>query len=186
MVWSESDSLLPRFLDFVFLWRVGIMNFSGKWQKIEEYFAMIGVAVATILAFIAVVLRYLFGYSHSGMEEIMRYAVVWSIVIGGAVAIRRHRHVQVDILISSLSPKGKAISQGVAFLLGAGLCFLLMFKGIELVLHSVAIKQVSQSALQIPMAIPQSAVPVGAFLMAVRFLQQAFHLLSFRDSKREG
>jgi len=155
------------------------------WLRLEEGVAMLGVAVATVLAFVAVVLRYGFGYSHAGMEEIMRYSVVWSIFVGGAVALRHGRHIQVDILISHLPPRGRAICQGVAFSCGGALCLLLTYEGGLLVLHSWSIQQVSQSALQIPMAIPQSAVPVGALLMAIRFLQQAWINFALRAVGKE-
>ena len=137
----------------------------------ETYGSGLSIGIAAVLVVAAVVLRYFFAYSNSAFDEITRYLVIWGTMLGASRLVRKGGHVTVDILVVMLRPQAKAILQCVALALGVGFCILLTWLGGKLCWQSYTLDARSASVLAFPMWLPQAAIPVGAGLMAIRFLQ---------------
>jgi TRAP-type C4-dicarboxylate transport system permease small subunit len=111
-----------------------------------------------------VVSRYVFNRPTSWSEELARYLFVWITFLGAAVVIRKRRHVDVTVLTDRL-PAGAAkvvylVSDvAVLFMLGA-----LTWAGAGLA--TMAHRQLS-AAMDLPMSLAYSAMPVGTGLMFV-------------------
>jgi TRAP-type transport system small permease protein len=111
-----------------------------------------------------VVSRYVFNRPTSWSEELARYLFVWITFLGAAVVIRKRRHVDVTVLTDRL-PAGAAkvvylVSDvAVLFMLGA-----LTWAGAGLAI--MAHRQLS-AAMDLPMSLAYSAMPVGTGLMFV-------------------
>lgn len=140
----------------------------------EIWLAGVSLGAASLLVFIGVVLRYCFHYSVSAFEEIVRYLIIWSTFIGGSALLRRNGHITIDVLIVRLAERQRLILQSFAYLLGVVFCALLAVKGWGLVEQSIRVGATSMSSLQLPMYIPQLAVPAGGILMLFRFCQKVY------------
>ncbi len=142
-------------------------------SNVEKYISGIFLGIATLLVVVAVILRFCFGYSSSIIEEAVRYLIIWSVFVGGSLALKNNVHITVDILTIRLPVRTRLVLQTFAYLAGIAYCILLAVKGMQLVHNSILIDERTTSAWRLPMFIPRLAVPVGAMLFIVRFAQKA-------------
>jgi C4-dicarboxylate transporter DctQ subunit len=149
---------------------------------LEKWVAGLTIGIAVLFTFIAVILRYFFGYSISGLDELTRFLIIWSVFVGGSLAIREEKHITIDLVTASVSPKVRAILQGIAYLAGAFFAFYIMILGYQVVANSIKVGEISLTSLAMPMFIPRAAVFIGGLLMGIRFLQQSY--LAFSRSNQ--
>jgi TRAP-type C4-dicarboxylate transport system permease small subunit len=137
-------------------------------------------AVMTVLVFLQVVLRYVFGHSIVWSEEVSRYAFVWASFMGASLASRWGIHVGVRILVDHL-PKGakRAIELTANIFILFFLC-VAVYVGVQATFRAW---NQSTAVLQIPMAIPYSAIPVGCFLMLIQEVESVSKLLRGTQAK---
>jgi TRAP-type C4-dicarboxylate transport system permease small subunit len=91
---------------------VSIMSMlASSWtfldRHIEEVVAGVCVVVMTVLVFFQVVMRYVFHAPTSWSDEIAVYAMVWSVYISTAWAVRERAHIRVMNLINLFPGKSK-------------------------------------------------------------------------------
>jgi len=122
------------------------------------------VALASIAA--QVFFRYVLSDSLVWGEELARYALVWSSMLGAAVAYRQGRHIAVTELTSLLPVTARRLAARAVNLIVLAFSVLLLWQGAMLVLRNLARNQKS-TALQIDIAWVQLAIPVAAALLIV-------------------
>lgn len=154
-----------------------VLSFLDK--HLEEMLCAAILGVMTIVIFLQILLR-ISGLPLSWTEEVGRYMFVWLIYIGCAGAIRKRKHICVELLDLVLKERGQfvlSIISNLVFLLFAGiLAYYSIF-----VVQRVA-TQLSP-AIRMPMAIPYASVLVGSALMVIRLIQDTF--ARFRERKEE-
>ncbi|MBQ9566026.1 MAG: TRAP transporter small permease [Synergistaceae bacterium] len=141
-------------------------------ERAEEIFCAAALLLTTLILFINVALRYGFSASTSWAEELIRYLMIWITFIGGGVCVRRGAHIRMDFLLSALPARWRTRLTRLVYGLSAAFCAALAWYGVRLVGFTLAHEQISP-ALELPMWIPYSAMPVGLTLMALHFLQKA-------------
>jgi len=77
--------------------------------KVFEVVIALFLAVMVALVFGNVVLRYGFNSSISMSDEVSRWLFVWVTFLGAVVALQRHEHLGVDMLVDRLPDRGKKI-----------------------------------------------------------------------------
>jgi TRAP-type transport system small permease protein len=93
-----------------------------------KFFIVACLALMVVLVFGNVVLRYAFNSGITVSEELSRWLFVWLTFVGAVLALRDHKHLGVDSLVSRLSPLGKKvcfIASNILMLF----CVWLFFKG---------------------------------------------------------
>src|SRR6056297_1946911 len=126
--------------------------------------ATLGAALATILA--QIVARFAFNSSLVWSEELARYLLVWSVMIGTAVAYRRAEHIAVVVLAERLGPNLRtALSRLVNSIVG-GFSLVLFYQSALLTMRTFERNQLS-TAMQLEMGWAYLAIPVGAFLLVL-------------------
>ncbi len=141
-------------------------------------FMMIVMAGAVVLQ---VTSRYVFNNPTSWSEELARYLFVWITFLGAAVVIRKRRHVDVTVLTDRLPPGAAKVvylvsDAAVLFMLGA-----LTWAGAGLAI--MAHRQLS-AAMDLPMSLAYSAMPVGTGLMFVFLV--ATMIWEWKEGRRIG
>ena len=141
-------------------------------------FMMIVMAGAVVLQ---VTSRYVFNNPTSWSEELARYLFVWITFLGAAVVIRKRRHVDVTVLTDRLPPGAAKVvylvsDVAVLFMLGA-----LTWAGAGLAI--MAHRQLS-AAMDLPMSLAYSAMPVGTGLMFVFLV--ATMIWEWKEGRRIG
>ena len=149
------------------------MRYREKAQKIEGLvlgWLLLGMA---LLAFVQVVMRYLF---HSGLpwgDEVNRYFGVGLTFAGAALGVEKGSHFTMDVLYRVLPERFQPLLKKLIHLLSA-----LIYAGVA----GYGVIQVSRlyrfhshsPALQLPMYIPYLIIPLGCSLMAWRSLRLIF------------
>ena len=144
-----------------------------RWLTGIEH-ALLGSAIlgASVILFGNVVLRYFFAKGLVWAEELVRYLIIWMVFIGGSVAARQSSHINVDVLVNLLPERSRMLALRVLRVLAALFSVALCVWGARLVLLIKASGQITPG-LQMPTYWAYLAIPVGAALMALRFLQAA-------------
>ena len=136
----------------------------------EEYLVAVLLALMVLFVFAQVVSRYALHRSLSYTEELVRYFFVWATFLGAGAALKRGRHLRLDIIVHRLPDRWQEAARG--FALGGTL---LLFAVIGIYgLHIVRLQmQTGQTtaALGMPAWWVGSSVPVGCALLIVRAIQ---------------
>jgi TRAP-type C4-dicarboxylate transport system permease small subunit len=81
----------------------------------------------TVLGFIEVVGRYVFGVSHDWAEELLRYGFILGVYLLGGMLIRREEHLSFTLFSAKLGERGKRIHSlvvnGIGFVLSIFICY---------------------------------------------------------------
>ncbi len=165
-------------------------------DQLEEWIIATLIGAATLLIFVSVVHRFasgvplLYPYARlidlSWAQELCIFMFVWMAKFGAAYGVRTGIHVGVDVLVNRLGPVRRrwlilfSLFCGVLFTGAVGTL------GANLVAKIYATGQLSAD-MEAPMWIVYLAVPLGSYLMCLRFLQVAWSFyrtgeLPHRDS----
>jgi len=149
------------------------MRFRKRAQEIEGLvlgWLLLGMA---LLAFVQVVMRYLFHSGFSWGEEVNRYLCVVLTFGGAALGIEKGSHFTMDVLYRILPEQVRPFLESLIHLLSALIYTVVAGYGIIQVSRLYHFSSHSP-ALQIPMFIPYLVIPLGCSLMAWRSLRLVF------------
>ena len=121
---------------------------------------MVGLIMFQILG------RYVFNYSISWSEEAANFALVWMTMLGAGLAMRTRSHVGIDILVTRTPLRVQQVAKSASFLLGAWFLIVVITGSFAMISLGMIVKS---AALQIPMAIPYLALPVGMSYFLLEF-----------------
>ncbi len=142
------------------------------WQglvQLQRVFMLISGCIITLLVFIQVLLRYVWGSPLFGIEELIVLIAMWLYFIGASYGAYERSHIKAELIHTMVkSPKRyalvRSISSGITFFLSLIMvCWTYPF-----FIWSITRGGTSQ-ALLLPMYYSQSAVFVGAILMSLYF-----------------
>lgn len=138
--------------------------------RFEILVITLGFAVATLLLFTNVVLRYAFDSGFVWVLELVQYLFAWVVLIGAAHGVKAGIHLGIDVLTSRFS---RPVQRRLA-LFSLFICLLfvvpLLWLSVE---YTYKVWQWGDLTLdlQIPQWIPYLAIPIGLSLMTYRLLQ---------------
>jgi TRAP-type C4-dicarboxylate transport system permease small subunit len=167
------------------------MNANEEVIRMSRFFDLVEKALDAILILMMVVMgssifiqvfsRYIVNRPTSWSEELARYLFVWITFLGGAVVIRKRRHVDVSFLTDRLPRRVTAVLYLIADL--AVLFFLGALAWAGFGITGVAHRQLS-AAMEFPMSFAYGAMPVGAVLMFLSLTATIFR--EWREGRRIG
>lgn len=142
-----------------------IATSTRRLARLCETLAAAILAAVCVLNFTQVSGRYLFGSSISWAEEIMRYSMLWVMMLGGTAAIYRGDHMAVDTLVDLVGAGWRHLLRSLLFGIAGIFCVLLVWFGWPAALNNA---RQSAAASGLPMILPYMALPVGGMLMLVQ------------------
>lgn len=151
-------------------------------DKITSLAAVIGgvfTGIMTLIVGYAVTARYAFRRPIGWSEEVAVYLMVWAVFLGAAYTLKEDAHIGVDILIARLPAPMKRVF--LLFHCVAGIVFtsILLYHGIDMV--ALTIKMDSRSiAMDFPLVLTHLAVPVGAFMLMLQYINKFLGLAAGR------
>jgi C4-dicarboxylate transporter, DctQ subunit len=122
-----------------------------------------GAAIAVIVM-LQIIFRFVIFIPLPWSEELARYLMIWTGMVGSFVALQEGRHIGVTLVVDRLPPRAAAWAAVIVQLVTILFLFIVAKQGLALTL--VNLSQLSP-AMRIPMFYPYLAVPVGAALMIV-------------------
>jgi TRAP-type C4-dicarboxylate transport system permease small subunit len=121
-------------------------------------------ALYFVLVVLQVFFRYVLNRSLFWSEELVRFALVWSVMLGSAVVAYRGEHLRIDALDGLLSPRLRRIVGRLAEFLTFVFCVILAGTGVQFTLRTLTQRS---AVLEVPIWAVYAAIPVGAVLEAV-------------------
>lgn len=98
-------------------------------EKLFEVMGVLLMAMICILVFTGVVFRYVLRSPLGWIEEIARYSLVWVTYIGTFLALRRGRHLSINMVVKLCSPWVRKIIAIFARVVMMPFCFVMIFHG---------------------------------------------------------
>jgi C4-dicarboxylate transporter DctQ subunit len=147
-----------------------VQRFDRVLTRVENVLAASALGLATLIAIVAVILRYVFGTFLFWSEEAIIYLIIYSTFLGAVITLRHNEHVNVDILGTFLKARGK---RAVAVLAAAITVVYLVCIGIFawLLLFEPFSTSTITPSLKLPLWVVEAAVPIGLTLMLLRALE---------------
>jgi C4-dicarboxylate transporter DctQ subunit len=152
-------------------------------EKLDRYLEIfsttvmiITMSIATLVAFVNVVLRYGFNYSMTWAGELTSYLFIWSALFGAAYGFKIGMHLGVTILIQKLKPR--VAKWVLSFSLVIILCYLiaLIKWGYDFCMFNVMLEQVSVD-LGIPYWLIYMCVPISMSIASYQVLLKIIRTL---------
>jgi TRAP-type C4-dicarboxylate transport system permease small subunit len=116
-----------------------------------------------VLVLLQVFFRYVLNESLFWSEEIVRYGLVWGVMLGSALVGYDRAHIRIEVIENFLPPTAKRVVQFVANALTLAFCIILAWTGIDFVDRTWF---QNSASLGIPMRAVYLAIPIGAALEA--------------------
>jgi TRAP-type C4-dicarboxylate transport system permease small subunit len=137
-----------------------------------------------IFAFFQVILRNVFDEGILWGDIFLRHLVLWVGFIGASLATREQKHINIDLFSRILPEKGKNISRLITNLFSVFVCYLLAEAGWSFVQDE---KMMGTTIFgDTPGWYFQIIIPIGFFVMALRFLIYALHNVVYLISHPKG
>ena len=127
--------------------------------------------VMVVAVFLQVIFRYVVNHPLSWSEELARYVFVWASMLGASMGIKKKTHFCLDALLKSFPPPIKKIIEVLLYAIMCILLVVLVYYGTQ---FSAELAIQTAPGLNISMAIPYAAIPVGGLLMLLHILLMPF------------
>lgn len=133
-------------------------------ERALDFLASACLALLAAAVFAQVVLRYAFSLSPVWSEEACRILLVWGVVCGAVVSVRRNQHIRVEFIVERFPPRLRR-----AWFVLVDVATLVFFAavavaGVDAVQFNHSIRTV---ALQWPLSYLIAVIPAGFALAAV-------------------
>ena len=133
--------------------------------------AMLIASVA--INFANIIVRYFFSVSLFWAEEAMLFLMIGCVFLGAGPVGWAGRHIRMDVMVSLLPPRGRKAFDIFSDLVTIATCLALAIFAWPVMTMLNELDQRSQSA-NIPLVIPQAALPLGLLLMALLIAVRLF------------
>lgn len=140
-------------------------------ENFEEYMCVVLFSLMTFFTFSQVLSRFVFNFSLAWTEELGRYSFVWLVYMAASAAVKKARHIRVEIINIILKNKAKLFMAIVSDIVWLIFTLWLVKDGITVVSMIYGHGQTSP-AVQIPMWTAYTIVPLGFGLMGLRLVQR--------------
>jgi C4-dicarboxylate transporter DctQ subunit len=139
-------------------------------DRLEEWLILTFMATATLVTFVSVAMRYVFGTGFTWATELTIYLFIWMAKFGAAYGVRTGIHVGVDYVVNKLEGAKRRLLIISGITLGIIFTGVIAFFGARWVVFIHGTGQISPD-LEWPMWIIYLAIPFGSGLMCYRFIQ---------------
>ncbi len=147
-------------------------------DRFEDILVMVGFAVSSVMAFINVVLRYTFGVTWAWGEDAVIVLIIWSVFVGSAIAVRRHYHIRVEVVVDLMSHRLQHAIRLLTDLVCLGFSLFVLFYGIQYDIFLYRADIVPVASLNIPEYLLFLCVPLGGLLIGIRYTQELWARLN--------
>jgi len=127
-----------------------------------------GALFMSALVLSEVVRRYLFNAPTVWGNELTQMTFGVYVILSGGYILRWGGHVNVDILYSRFSARGRAVVDIITFFLFLLFCGMMLWYGGSLAWESLSIWEHSNSAWGPPICLVKMMIPIGAFLLLLQ------------------
>lgn len=158
----------------------------GDWfGRLEEGIIAFLLAVMTMISFTQVVARYVFNYSFVWALELVTFLFAWMIFLGMSYGVRVGSHIGVDALVKVLKPGTARIVGAAAAILCIVYAVIVFIGGWSYVAKMYEIGIEAQD-IPIPQWVPRLVLPIGFGLLAFRFSEVLYRIVTGKEARLLG
>jgi len=154
----------------------------GCLESIETNVCRLLLIVMCLVVVVQVFLRYVFSYSFVWAEELVRYLMIWMVMIGAARVEALREHIRIDFFPLLAGPRGRRLMEIFFRLCTLTFLVIIFIKGFKVAAFN---RLFESSGLRISMMWPSLAVPIGALLIILYTLKGIFED-TFPSSRTKG
>ena len=157
-------------------------TFNRYIDLFEKYSITIFFAVATLMLFTNVILRYFFDTGLVWVLELVQYLFAWVVLIGAAHGVKVGIHLGIDILLERMSIATRKLTLVIAIISCIFFVAIVDYNAFVYTYKIYKWGDLTQD-LQIPQWIPYLSIPIGLSLMLYHFLTVGWEIMTDkRDS----
>lgn len=138
-------------------------------------------ALAMTVMFMEAVSRYGWSVSHWWAEELVRFCVVWSVLLAISGANRKGHFIRMDLLVRALGHRWRLALGWLTVTVGIIFSSILTYAAVVNVQHMHMIGMKTESNLDLPLWIVYLILPVGGALYGLYFLGAGVRLAQGED-----
>jgi TRAP-type C4-dicarboxylate transport system permease small subunit len=135
-----------------------------EWLLIFTYTAMLIIASAQIF------FRYVVNYSISWSQDLLTYMLIWSVFIGISLAVKKRRHIKVELAYVLISKKNQfylKVLSNVVFMI---FCLVFSYFSLKKVYSLMFVLPQMSESTGLSMWMIQIAIPIGFMLSIYRLI----------------
>ena len=133
---------------------------------------IVALAFMTIMTFVQVVLRYVFGTGLVWSLEATTYTFAWLVLLGMSYGVRTQAHIAVDIVTGRLGPRAARYVAAAALVCALGYCALMLYGSSVFVYRLYGLGNYARD-IPLPRWLLAGIMPFAFVLLAVRLVQAA-------------
>lgn len=158
--------------------------FIHLWNEIERVVTGVVAAIALLISCYEMFTRYFFpSMSPDWGTEVVIYLIVWAVFISGSALVRDNRHVRADLIIRLFPVPWQRGFESFNCLIGLIFCAVMFYYGVAVVEFAYDVGERSESSLLFPVFLYYLCLPVGMFLMTIRYAVRLWRFLFAFDSE---
>lgn len=143
----------------------------NAWVRLLDWSVSGGVYAMTAVLVLQVFCRYALDASLSWSEELSRYLMIWTAMLGAAAVLDETDFVSFRWIVNLLGPAQQRAVRVLTILSSIAFLCIMVYVGTKLAIHNM--KQLSP-ALYMPIGWVYAALPAGGLLIAVRLAAELF------------
>jgi TRAP-type C4-dicarboxylate transport system permease small subunit len=155
-------------------------RFWSVYDKTITAMMVLGAALIifdTLAVSIDVIVRYISGFSYTGLFEITEYSLLWITFLATAWLLKSGGHIRVDLLADRLEPRPRAILESAASIVCVLVLGALTWYGARLTVLDIQTGLYLSTVLS-PVKWPiEIIIPIGYFLLLLDLLRKTYHHL---------
>jgi C4-dicarboxylate transporter DctM subunit len=160
----------------------GLANHPGRvFDRVLTATGYVGAAMIVLSAGLIsydTIMRWIFRITSDWIYEYTVYMIGAAACLSAGFVLRENGHINVDVLVSRLSPKTRGILNVVSLSLSSMICVVLTWSALRMLLRTIAVKAVSYTLMATPLWIPQCLPPLGFALLSVQAIRMTLHQLT--------
>lgn len=168
--------------------------FISVYDKIVDMLTkIVGVIAGTLILLVGfmivyeIIARGIFNSPTEWVMEISTYCIIIAGFLGMGVAYAGKKHIHVDIILVHLSAKTRCYIEVLTSLAGIYFSWLFTVEAWKMMQLSIEYNNCAPTTLSTPLWIPQSALPVGMFVLFLQIVGTLLHdIMKIKDNSFEG
>jgi TRAP-type transport system small permease protein len=145
-------------------------SFFGRILTFFALLVALAFGLGTALIALDVALRNLAGIGFPWLIDVIEYGLFAGTFLAAPWVLREGAHVRVDILVTSLPPRGAALLETLADLIGLAVCLVLLWYGVKVTLTAQALGSMVLKSIIFPEWWALVVIPLSSLLLAIEFV----------------
>lgn len=153
-------------------------------EHIEEWILIATYTAMLIIASAQVFFRYVVNFSISWSQDLLTYMLIWSVFIGISLAVKKRRHIKVELAFVILPEKTQFQLKILSNLIFMLFCSIFSYFSLLKIYKLIFVNPQISEATGLPLWTIQIAIPIGFVLSIYRLIIDTKLLFKERSVER--